>query len=73
MFEIEVEITWRTLQTGVSQACYVGVSIYSDGSVNSIFRFVRINRINMLELYLNSRQIRGISSSMELTRFSSNF
>jgi hypothetical protein len=55
MFEIEVEITWRILQTGVSQACYVSVLICSDGSVNSIFRFGRINEINMLELYLNSR------------------
>jgi len=43
MFEIEVEITWRTMQTRVSQACYVGVSICSDGSVNSMLRFVRIN------------------------------
>jgi hypothetical protein len=55
MFEIEVEITWRILQTGVSQACYVSVLICSNRSVNSIFRFERINEINMLELYLNSR------------------
>jgi 3-dehydroquinate synthase class II len=54
MFKIEVEITWKMLQTGVSQACYVSVLICSDGSVNSIFRFGRINRINMLKLYLNS-------------------
>ena len=67
MFEIEVEITWRTLQTKVSQACYVGVSICSDGSVNSMLRFVRINGINMLDLYLNSRHRRENSSSMELT------
>jgi len=33
MFKIEVEITWRMLQTGISQACYVGVPICSDGSV----------------------------------------
>jgi len=33
MFKIKVEITWRMLQTGISQACYVGVPICSDGSV----------------------------------------
>jgi uncharacterized protein (DUF2132 family) len=72
IFEIEVEITWRTLQTRASQACYVGVSISSDGSVNSTLRFVRMKEINMLDLYLNSRHRRGNSSSIELTWFSSN-
>jgi uncharacterized protein (DUF2132 family) len=67
IFEIEVEITWRTLQTRASQACYVGVSISSDGSVNSTLRFVRMKEINMLDLYLNSRHRRGNSSSIELT------
>ena len=33
MFKIKVEITWRMLQTGISRACYVDVTIYSDGSV----------------------------------------
>jgi hypothetical protein len=60
------------LQTKVSQARYVGVPIYSDGSVNSMFGFARINEINMLKLYLNSRPRRGNSYSMELTRFPSN-
>jgi hypothetical protein len=61
------EITWRMLQTRVNQACYVGIPIYYNENVNSIFRFVRINMINMLELYLNSRPRRGNSFSMELT------
>jgi len=60
------------LQTKVSQARYVGVPICSDGSVNSMFGFAKINEINMLKLYLNSRPRRGNSSSMELTRFPSN-
>ena len=55
MFEIKVEITWRMLQTGVSQACYFGVPICSNKSVNSMFGFAMINEINMLELYLNNR------------------
>jgi hypothetical protein len=72
MFEIEVEITWRMLQTRVSQACYVDILICSYGSVNSMFEFARINEINMLKLYLNSRSRRENSSSMELTWFISN-
>ena len=48
------------LQTGVSQTRYVGVPICSDESVNSMFGFVRINEINMLDLYLNRRPRRGI-------------
>jgi hypothetical protein len=48
------------LQTGVSQTHYVGVPICSDGSVNSMFGFARINEINMLDLYLNRRPRRGI-------------
>lgn len=36
------------LQTRVSQACYVYVPIYGEGSVNSTFRFASIYRINML-------------------------
>jgi len=32
-----------------------------------IFGFARINEINMLELYLNSKPKRGNSSSIELT------
>jgi hypothetical protein len=72
IFEIVVEITWRMLQTRVNQACYVGIPIYSIGSVNSIFRFARINVINMLELYLNSRPRRGNSFNMELTWVPSN-
>jgi hypothetical protein len=55
------------LQIGINQAHYVGKPIYSNGNVNSIFRFVRINVINMFELYLNSRPRRGNSFSMELT------
>jgi len=69
MFEIEVEITCRMLQTRASQTHYVVVPICSDKSVNSMFEFARINEINMPELYLNSRN----SSSIELTRFSINF
>jgi hypothetical protein len=56
IFEIEVEITWRMLQTRVSQARYVGVPIYSDESVNSMFGFVKINGIDMLELLSKKRQ-----------------
>ena len=37
MLEIEVEITLRMLQTGISQACYVGELICSDGSVSLMF------------------------------------
>jgi hypothetical protein len=59
------------LETGVSQACYFGVPIYSDESVNSMFRFARINEINMLELYLSSGPRRGHSSSRELAQFPS--
>ena len=36
MFEIEVEITWRMLHTGIGQACYVSVPICSNGSVNEL-------------------------------------
>jgi hypothetical protein len=55
MFEIEVEITLKMLQTRISQARYINISVCSDESVNSMFEFVRINMINMLELYLNNR------------------
>jgi hypothetical protein len=55
MFEIEVEITLRMLQTRISQARYINISVCSDESVNSMFEFARINMINMLELYLNNR------------------
>ena len=72
MFEIKVKITWRMLQTRVSQICYVCVPIYNDGSVNSMFGFARINEINMLKLYLNSRPRQGNSFHMELTWFPSN-
>ena len=54
MFEIEAEITWRMLQTGVSQTCYVSVQIHNE-NVNSMFGFMRINWINILKFYLNSR------------------
>jgi hypothetical protein len=37
ILEIEVEITLRMLQTGISQACYVGELICSDGSVSLMF------------------------------------
>ena len=53
MFEIEVEITWSMLQIEASQACYVGVPICGDMSVNSTFRFTMINENYMLELYYN--------------------
>jgi hypothetical protein len=72
MFEIDVEITLRMLQIKVSQSRDVGVPICSDESVNSIFRCTRINGINMQKLHLNNRPKRGNSSSMELTRVSSN-
>jgi len=72
IFEIKVEITWRMLQIGINQAHYVSKPIYSNGNVNSIFRFVRINVINMFELYLNSRPRRRNSFSMELTWVPSN-
>jgi len=54
MFETEVEITCRILQTGASQTHYVVVPICSDKSVNSMFGFARIYEINMSKLYLNS-------------------
>jgi len=72
IFGIEVKITWRMLQIRVSQACYIGVLIYSDRSVSSMFGFARINKINMLELYFNSRLGQGKSSSMKLTQFLNN-
>jgi len=56
------------LQTKVSQARYVTILICSDGSVNSMFEFTRINEINMLELHLNNWTRQGDSSGMELTR-----
>jgi hypothetical protein len=71
MFEIKVEITWRMLQTEVSQTCYVGVPIH-DENVDLKFGFMRINGINMLELYLNSRPRQRNSSSKELTRVLNN-
>jgi len=40
--------------------------------VSLIFGFARINEINMLELYLNSKPKRGNSSSIELTRVLNN-
>jgi len=52
------EITWRMLQIRVNQALYVGVPIYSDESVNSIFEFARITEINILELYFMACHIR---------------
>ena len=55
MFKIKVEITWRMLQTGVSQARYFSVPIYSNEIMNSMFGFAMINEINMVELYLNNR------------------
>jgi hypothetical protein len=55
MFEIEVEITLRMLQTRISQSRYFNISVCSDESVNSMFEFAMINMINMLELYLNNR------------------
>ena len=73
MFEIKVEIIWRMLQTVVSQARYIDVSIYSDESVNSIFEFASINEINMLELYLNIRPRRGNTFSTKLIQVPSNF
>ena len=72
IFEIDVGITWMMLQTGVSQAHYIGVAICSDKGVNSMFGFLRINEVNMLGLYMNSRPRRGNSYIMELTWFSSN-
>ena len=72
IFEIDVGITWMMLQTGVSQAHYIGVAICSDKGVNSMFEFLRINEVNMLGLYMNSRPRRGNSYIMELTWFSSN-
>ena len=39
MLYIKVEISWRMLQTRVSQAHYIDVSICSDGSVNSMSGF----------------------------------
>jgi len=69
MFEIEVEIIWRILQIGVSQARYFGVPISSDRSLNSLFRFTRIN---MLKLNLNSRPRREKSFSIELIWLPSN-
>jgi hypothetical protein len=72
IFEIDVGITWMMLQTGVSQAHYIGVAICSDKGVNSMFGFLRINEVNMLGLYMNSRSRRGNSYIMELTWFSSN-
>jgi hypothetical protein len=59
------------LQIELSQAHYVSV-LCSDESVISMFGFVRINGINMLKLYLNSRPRRGNSSSIELTGVPSN-
>jgi hypothetical protein len=40
--------------------------------MNSIFGFARINEINMLELYLNSKPKRENSFSIELTRVLNN-
>ena len=73
IFKIEVEITCRMLQTEANQAYYVIILIYNDNSVNSMFGFARINEINMLELYLNSRHRWRNSSNIELTRFPINF
>lgn len=67
IFEIEVDITQRILQTRVNQAHYISVLTYSKGSVNSMFGFARINAINMLELYLNNIPRRINSLSIELT------
>lgn len=69
MFKTEVEITYlRMMQTNVSLTCDVGVLIYSDKTVNSIFEFTNINRMNILELYLNTRLKRENFYSMEFTR-----
>jgi hypothetical protein len=72
MFEIKVEITWRMLQIEISQSRDVGVPICSDEIVNLIFRFTRINGINMQELHLNNKPRRENSSNMELTQVQSN-
>jgi hypothetical protein len=60
------------LQIRVSQGRYIGVLIYSDKSVSSMFGFAGINKINMLKLYFNSIPGRENSSSMELTQFLNN-
>jgi hypothetical protein len=46
--EIKVEITWRMMQTEVSLIHYVGVPIYSNESLNSMFGFASINGMNIL-------------------------
>uniref|UniRef100_A0A6N2L751 Uncharacterized protein n=1 Tax=Salix viminalis TaxID=40686 RepID=A0A6N2L751_SALVM len=56
MFELEIEITWMMLQGKVSDARYVSAPVCSDENVSSMFKSVRINEINMLELYLNRRR-----------------
>jgi len=72
IFEIDVGITWMMLQTRVSQAYYIGVAICSCKGVNSMFGFLRINEVNILGLYMNSRSRQENSYTMELTWFSSN-
>jgi len=55
------------MQANVNLTCYAGVLIYSDKTINSIFKFTNINR-NILDLYLNSRLKQENFSSMEFTR-----
>lgn len=47
MLEIEANITWKMLQIRVSQATYIGIPIYSDKNVKSMFEFTSINVIKM--------------------------
>lgn len=47
MLEIEANITWKMLQIRVSQATYIGIPIYSDKNVKSLFEFASINVIKM--------------------------
>jgi hypothetical protein len=46
--KIKVEITWRMMQIRVSSIHYVGVPIYSNGNLNSMFGFASINGMNIL-------------------------
>ena len=60
------------MQIGVYPTRYISVPICSDRNVNSMFGFTNINRINILELYLNNKSRLWNSSNMDFTWVSSN-
>lgn len=48
--------------------CYVGIHIYTDKNMNSMYRSVNTNVMNILEFLLNGKPRLGNSSNMKFTQ-----